>query len=276
MKRFIMSAVAAALAAVCVWGEWVYEGQWGSSGSGDGQFRSPVRFAVAANDNVYVADWGNLNVQYFTPTGSFRGKWRPGTRVALAFAPNRWRYQADINNHRIEYFNENGSYLGKWGSFGTGNGYFKQPMGLGIAPDAFVYVADTNNRRIQYFTSTGSFLGQWGGADRPTDVAVASGVRVHVAYAPDMGVGVAPDTGHVYVADNHLIQYFTSNGSFLGKFGSFGSGNGEFDQPSDVAFSTSGARLYVADTGNCRIQYFKNTEYAVAPASLGRVKALFR
>ena len=46
--------------------------------------------------------------------------------------------------------------------------------------------------------------------------------------------------------------------------------------PTDVALNPAGDRLYVVDTLNHRIQYFKWINPAVAPASLGRVKALFR
>jgi tripartite motif-containing protein 71 len=277
MKRIVSIAAASAMAAAAG-GGWFFEGKWGQPGSGSGEFRSPVRLAVAANDNVYVVDWGNFNLQYFTPTGYFLGKWGLRSRVALAFAPNHWRYHADVDNNRIEYFDENGSYRGKWGSYGSGPGQFNNPMGLGVAPNRNVYVADTGNRRIQYFTYYGSFLGFWGSTGYPTDVAVASSGKVHVAYEPDMGVGAALDTGYVYFADtdNHCIRYYTGNGSFLGKFGNRGTRDGEFKQPSDVAFSTSGARLYVADTGNYRVQYFRWTEPAVGPTSLGRVKALFR
>ena len=82
-------------------------------------------------------------------------------------------------------------------------------------------------------------------------------------------------TGHVFVSDrnNHRVQYFTNGGSFVGKFGSKGSGNGQFFEPMGLAFSRTGARLYVCDAG--RIQYFNRYAPAVAPASLGRVKALF-
>ncbi len=280
MKKLAITTAAAltALAAFCVWGEWVYEGQWGSPGTGNGEFRSPVRLALAAGTgDVYVADWRNLNVQYFTRAGSFLGKWDQRSRVALAFAPNRWRYQADVDNHRVEYFDENGSFRGKWGTQGPGEGEFNGPMGLAVARNGNVFVADTNNRRVQCFTYNGSFLDSWGSTDRPADVAVASSGKFYVAYSPDMGVAVAPDTGLVYVTDteNHRIQYYTAGGSLLGKIGSQGSGDGEFKQPSDVAFSLNGAHLYVTDTGNSRIQYFKYIKFAVSPASLGRVKALF-
>jgi DNA-binding beta-propeller fold protein YncE len=91
------------------------------------------------------------------------------------------------------------------------------------------------------------------------------------------GVAVAPN-GNVYVADgfNQCIQYFTPTGSFLGKWGSYGTGNGQLWWPADVALDAGGNRLYVSENGNNRIQYFKRDNPTVAPSSLGRVKALFQ
>ena len=50
-------------------------GQWGSEGAGAGQFDRPIDVAVAPDGNVYVADYFNERVQYFTPAGSFLGMW---------------------------------------------------------------------------------------------------------------------------------------------------------------------------------------------------------
>ena len=79
----------------------------------------------------------------------------------------------------------------------------------------------------------------------------------------------------MYVSDqtNNNVQYFTSAGSFLGWWGA--RGNGEFNQPRGIATSNSGKSIYVADKWNDRVQYFKRVEDAIAPSSLGSVKALF-
>ena len=70
--------------------------------------------------------------------------------------------------------------------------------------------------------------------------------------------GVATDAdGNVYVADcdNHRIQKFDSDGTFVAKWGSAGTGDGQFERPSGVAIDAAG-NVYVADTDNNRIQKF--------------------
>ena len=71
--------------------------------------------------------------------------------------------------------------------------------------------------------------------------------------------GVATDSsGNVYVADRNRIQKFTSTGTFIAKWGTYGSGMGQFSSPSDVATDSAG-NVYVADSGNNRIQKFTSS-----------------
>ncbi|KJU84330.1 hypothetical protein MBAV_003476, partial [Candidatus Magnetobacterium bavaricum] len=57
---------------------------------------------------------------------------------------------------------------------------------------------------------------------------------------------------------NHRIQKFSSNGVFLGKWGSNGTGDGQFNIPWGIAVDGKGD-VYVADTFNYRIQKFSST-----------------
>jgi len=174
MKEVFIIA-AAGVFATAAWAEWLYEGRWGSFGTGNGQFNRPEGIGVSPNGTVYVTDTTNDRVQYFTPTGSFRGKWgKSGTGKrefrsprGIAVAPDTNVYVADMNNDRIKYFTATGSYLGQWGKPGTGVGEFNVPLNPTVAPNSNIYVCDRDNNRIQYFTPTGSFLGSWGGLVTP-------------------------------------------------------------------------------------------------------------
>ncbi len=122
--------------------------------------------AVAPSGNVYATDdWdmAHQRLQYFTPTGSFLGKWGSAGSGngqfydlrGIAIAPNGNVYVADMGNDRIQYFTPAGSFLGKWGGLGSKKGQFWCPWDVGVSPEGKrVYVADRQNHRIQYFRWT--------------------------------------------------------------------------------------------------------------------------
>ena len=71
-------------------------------------------------------------------------------------------------------------------------------------------------------------------------------------------------SGNVFVTDfgNRRIQKFKSTGIFTTKWGSQGSADGQFLSPQGIAIKSATVsfleeRVYVADTGNSRIQVFK-------------------
>ena len=97
--------------------------QWGSNGTGEGQFSGPHGIEVDAVGHVYVVDTGN---------------------------------------HRIQKFAGDGTFLAQWGSLGADPGQFNHPHGIGIGPMGNVFVAETGNNRVQKFTSEGTFLTMWG------------------------------------------------------------------------------------------------------------------
>lgn len=69
--------------------------------------------------------------------------------------------------------------------------------------------------------------------------------------------GIATDSGGgVWVADsnNNRIVHYTADGSFVNAFGTFGSAAGQFSGPHGVTLSPDGSSVYVADTGNGRVQ----------------------
>jgi DNA-binding beta-propeller fold protein YncE len=237
---------------------------WGSAGTGDGQFDGPHGLSVDLSGDVYVTDFSNHRVQKFNSSGGFITKWgsfgvgngefsRPADAAASrdfngsGFSSTVFVVDPDTG---VQKFTSTGGFLGKWASFGSGDGQFQSPYGLGADPrGGNLYVADYGNDRIQYFTPGGGFLGKWG----------SNGSGDGQFNGP---LGVAVDSaGAVYVADqiNNRVQKFTGAGTFTAKWGSNGSANGQFDLPARVAVDRLG-NVYVADTLNDRIQKFKPTQ----------------
>ena len=166
-------------------------------------------------------------------------------------------YVADTGKHCIQKFTSTGIFVTKWGQSGPGggggDGQLRGPYGVAVSSSGNVYVADTENCRIQKFTGDGTFITKWGSKgtgdgqfDYPTGVSLDASDNVYVA---DADIAYIPDT------DNDRIQKFTSDGTFLTKWGAYGSGDGQFDYPADIAVNASGS-VYVTDSDNHRIQMF--------------------
>lgn len=152
-------------------------GQWGSLGSGPGQFNWLDGVAVDGLGHVYTAENVNNRVQKFTTSGTYITQWgyfgsgegQFDNPVRLATSPDgSLVYVVDYMNSRVQVFTNTGSYLGQWGTAGTDPGQFRGPIGIAVDRDGNVYVADTNNGRIQLFgdavTSTSPI--SWGALKR--------------------------------------------------------------------------------------------------------------
>lgn len=226
---------------------------WGTGGSGNGQFASPLGLAVSSTGQVFVTDANNHRIQRFDANGVFEAQWGSfgsgngqfNTPFGLAISSTNQVYVADTSNHRVQQFDANGVFQTQWGGLGSGNGQLFFPFGLGVSSTGQVYVADTVNNRIQRFSNSGSYQTQWGTSgtgngqlNQPTGVAINS-------------------SGQVFVVDrlNHRIQRFSEDGTYQTQWGSLGAGNGQFNEPVPIAINAAG-QVYVAEFNNHRIQRF--------------------
>ena len=73
--------------------------------------------------------------------------------------------------------------------------------------------------------------------------------------------GVCCDpNGNIIIADrsNNRVQIFDKHGTFIRKFGSYGTRAGQFDRPAGVAYDAQLNRIIVTDKDNHRIQVFNS------------------
>lgn len=195
-----------------------YDTQFGTLGSGNGQFNTPYGIAVDSTDRVYVVDGLNYRVQRFTS--------------GLAYST-------------------------KWGTQGSGSGQFLLPRGVTIASGGDVLVLDLMNltdARVQRFTDSGTIQPGGFNVDRtnpeenllPSSIIVDSNDYIYITeiqaniiqrYTPGgvldgtwgsygTGAGEMRDpawiaftlTGNIYVSDygnNRVLEFTPASGDYV-------------------------------------------------------------
>jgi sugar lactone lactonase YvrE len=128
------------------------------------------------------------------------------------------------------------------------------PVDVAVDGAGDVYVTDlggtSSNDRIVKYDPSGIFLDVLAGfGSNPGDIVNPT------------SIAIAPN-GNIYVVENgaasslaNEISYYDSGGAFLGSWGAYGIGNGQFKNPLDIAIDSVG-NVYVADNVNDRIQKF--------------------
>lgn len=102
-----------------------YVREFGSHGTGDGQFVTPLDVDVNRDGEILVSD----------------------------------------SCHRIQVFDDQGVYLRTFGSKGRKDGFFNYPSNLVVSDENLLLICDQSNHRVQILdASDGRFLRKWGGA----------------------------------------------------------------------------------------------------------------
>jgi len=262
----------------------VFIKEWGSLGTGDGEFAEPHGLAADASGNTYVADRGNRRIQKFDASGRFVSKWdSTGTAEGQFGFPEHTAidgsgnvYVTDPSRGRIQKFDGDGNFLRMWGwgvqdgspafqictagcqagTSGSGAGQFDtNSKDLAVDASGNVYVADDLNHRVQKFDSSGNFLLTWGwGVDDGTAEfqTCTSGCQAGISGGGtgqfNRPFGIDPDaSGNVYVTEgsNDRVQKFDSSGNFLLMWGW-----GVDDGTAELQTCTSGCQAGLSGTGN--------------------------
>lgn len=232
-------------------------GQIGNSGNSAGQFEQPLGIAIAPDRSLWVADTSNQRIQHFTPDGHFIAQFGsygndPGqlqTPHDLAIAADGTVWVTNFFNNRVQHFTAGGQLLQEL------NSTFDHPSGIAVAEDGSLWVLDASQSAL-HFSSDGSLIANLGKSNSEfTPYAIAAskddgGLWVTDTIAYISGFGFDPRKF------NHRIQRRDSQGLFSRQFGSLGQEPGELSGPLGIVEAPDNT-LWVADTGNCKIQHLK-------------------
>ena len=123
--------------------------EWGTRGSGPGEFQLPHNVVVDARQRVYVADRENRRIEVFDSQGKFLNEWANiGAISGLAITKDQKIWAA--GGSRVLLLNLEGQTLGSLAPAGRLPGQVNAAHGIAVSEDGDVYVAELN-WRVQKF-----------------------------------------------------------------------------------------------------------------------------
>ncbi len=221
----------------------------------DRRLRRPEGVAVDADDNLYVADSVrgmvlvfDRNGNFMRYVGSYQGEPEYARPTGIAIDREARRlYLIDTPRNLVFVLDLNGRMLKTIGRRhdGTGIGEFDGPTEIAVN-HKHVFVLDRRGTRVQVLDAKCNPAGSF---DLP------HGLDPLVNQYDGLGTD---QEGNVYVSSfgGSLIRVYADDGRFLSCFGQPGRGAGEFAYPGGLWIDASD-RLYVADSGNGRVQLFQ-------------------
>jgi RHS repeat-associated protein len=252
----------------------------GKEGTAEGDFKKPDGVSVDKYGNVWVADTGNNRIEEFSSTGAFRHAYGEKEQFKepkdVVVDENGYIFVADSGNDRIAELEPSGT---EFGSITTPSA----PSAIAIRKAKF----DGNWAEVLYVTLPASnevvkdwvIEGYYEFVQKGTFGTVGSG---NGQFKTPTGIAINEAGTLVYVTDsgNHRVQVLKVVGSeselnleYSTKFGTQGSGNGQFSTPSGIAVEpesletlsehnpfTTGLNngVLVTDPGDSRWQQFSS------------------
>ncbi|CAF3771697.1 unnamed protein product [Adineta steineri] len=238
----------------------------GTLGNALTTLNSPFALTIGIDNSIYVCDFMNNRVLKFQE-GSLTGSLVAGTGIAGA-ATNQLNgptgiyidtsfniYVADSSNYRIMFWQKNSSFgvrVAGTGSAGNTLSSFGPVGGIFVDSQKNIYLCDTYNNRIMRFSPNITNATIVGG----TGVA---GSGIQQLNAP-FSLYFDEVNSYLYVADtnNQRIQRYhvgvSINGTTVAGGNGQGSRSNQLNTPFGLCVSTINNDIYIADTGNNRVQ----------------------
>lgn len=221
--------------------------------------RSPVYMAVSSDGYLLVTDRSRHLISIYAPDGILEAEYEPGwSPLGVRLCPDgtllvtdvssghnsvrQLAINSDASRFQTPTLSEIGPILGEnradSGKLNFPNSAVRDARGR-------IYVSDGNNWRIAVWDSNGDFLYHFGAGAGMESVSLPRGLYID-------------HRQRLYVVDvsAHKVKVYGLEGEmpeFLFAFGDLGTGDQNFQYPTDIAVDQNG-RIYIADRENNRVQ----------------------
>ena len=124
--------------------------KFGEQGSSNGQFSGILgSLAISDQGQVYISNFWDNRIQVFDLNGRLLQAWGLLSPWGIALDADGNAYVTQSTEERVVKFDPQGEILFQWGERGSGDGQFRQPMGVALDSKGLMYIADYDNNRVQ-------------------------------------------------------------------------------------------------------------------------------
>lgn len=231
---------------------------FGGEGTAPGLFQDARHIAVDANDNMYVDDYKTMRVQKFDANGKYVSGWTVDQDLCSNKSATLDTLQADrAGNVYIHFCGSILKYEGTTGKLlAQFNGDKNSPrdfyMDAILYPDGDLLVlADSAsgpaNEVLLHLDAQGQVLTRY-----PSLVSAQTRKGVVSSMILDPALD---GLGNIFVlnTDDYAIYKFTPDGKYVNKFGSVGTGTGQFDTWALHIAVDNQSRVYVTDATGIKV-----------------------
>ena len=235
MRKILIPVIASILilgAIVPVIAQPTFSFEFGSFGTGPGQFEIISDVTVDSLDNILVLDNDDLSngkVQVFDSAGVLQSQFGAFVDepqgITVDSTDRRIIVMTELN--AIQVFDSAGVFQFQFGTFGSGPSQFSDSQGVAVDSTDRIIVTDAGNNRVQVFDSAGVFQFEFGTFgtgpgqfDSPESVHVDSADRIIVSDVENARVQVFqtiqtdPDTDDDGIFDEVDTQPSTFSNDF--------------------------------------------------------------
>ena len=213
----------------------------------------PAAIATDADGNIYVVDAANHDVLKLDGNGELLARFNASGEDYVYYNEPESLAVDDLHNIYIGFkdgavrkFDDAFNRVASWDNIAP-EGVEAAGVTAMDVHGGVVYVIDDETYlqyRVRVFSTGGDYIFEWPVAHVPIGLAASPGGSIFVS------------------TEAGTIEKYAPDGTFVTTFGSYGDGDGEISRSSggyyytiDLTVAASG-RVYVADTGNQRVQMF--------------------